>query len=482
MKKGDIVEAVIEAVEYPGTGISTVDSCRVLVKNVIPGQHVRLRILKKRSSGIQCRLLEVVEPSVLEKREKACRSFPECGGCLYQTMEYKDQLEMKEGQIRRLLEPFLEEDSCWEGIIPAPDEFRYRNKMEFSFGDAYKDGPLSLGLHKRNSAYDILTTEDCVLVHRDMGMILACVLEWCRENQLTHYHRVTHKGYLRHLLLRRSSATGEILVHLVTTGQEEHDLGPLAEKLLALKLEGSISGILHLINDAVSDVVRSDETRILYGKDYFFEEILNLTFKVTSFSFFQPNSLAAERLYGKVREYALFALNIAGSSRENMDGDSTAFYRTEGPESRPAAGCIYDLYSGTGTIAQLLAPVAESVTGVELVEEAVASARENARLNRLENCIFLQGDVLKVLDDLTEKPDLIILDPPRDGLHPKALAKILALQVPSVVYISCKATSLARDLPFFMEAGYHILRSCAVDQFCQTSHVETIVLLQKLNS
>ena len=296
MKKGDIVDAVVERVDYPGVGIAWVDDQQIRVKNVIPGQRIRLQIQKKRSSGIQARLLEVLEASPLETRDKACRSFPACGGCLYQTMEYQTQLEMKEEQILRLLQPFMNADTAWEGIIRSPIEFRYRNKMEFSFGDAYKGGPLCLGLHKRASTYDVLTTDDCALVHQDMDRILACVLEWCTEKQLPYYHRVTHKGYLRHLLLRRSFSSGEILVHLVTSGQEIHNLDPLVHRLLALPLEGRIVGILHMVNDAVSDVVRSDETKILYGNDFFYERILNLTFKVTSFSFFQPNSQAAERL------------------------------------------------------------------------------------------------------------------------------------------------------------------------------------------
>ena len=337
--------------------------------------------------------------------------------------------------------------------------------MEYSFGDAYKDGPLCLGLHRKASTYDILTADDCALVHPDMNRILSCVLAWCRKERLDYYHKITHKGYLRHLLLRRSFATGEMLVHLVTTGQEEHDLMPLTEELRKLPLEGSIAGILHLVNDSLSDVVQSDETRLLWGRDYFHETILDLTFKVTSFSFFQPNSPAAGRLYARVREYVLDALALPASEKEEAD------------DTRCKAGCIYDLYSGTGTIAQILSPVAGEVVGVELVPEAVASARENARLNHLENCTFLQGDVLKILDDLTVPPDLIVLDPPRDGLHPRALQKTLARQVPSIVYISCKATSLIRDLPSFLEKGYRVARACAVDQFCQTNHVETVCLL-----
>ena len=210
-------------------------------------------------------------------------------------------------------------------------------------------------------------------------------------------------------------------------------------------------GIMHIINDSLSDVVQSDETRILYGQDFFYETLLGLRFKISTFSFFQPNSLAAEVLYSIVREYI-------GDTKDKV---------------------VFDLYSGTGTIAQLAASVADEVIGVEIVEEAVEAAKQNAALNNLSNCKFIAGDVLKVLDDLTEKPDVIILDPPRDGIHPKALPKILSYGVDHIVYISCKATSLARDLPAFLAAGYKLEKACCVDQFCQTVHVETVVLLSK---
>ena len=249
--------------------------------------------------------------------------------------------------------------------------------------------------------------------------------------------------------LRRGSRTGEILVNLVTTSQEEYDLEPLKEALLALNLEGSIVGILHIINDSLSDVVKSDATRLLYGQDYFYEELLELRFKITPFSFFQPNSRGAEILYQTVREYI-------GDTKDKV---------------------VFDLYSGTGTIAQIAAAVAKQVIGVEIIPEAVEAAKENAAMNGITNCTFLADDVLKALDYITEKPDLIILDPPRDGVHPKALPKILDYGVERIVYISCKPSSLARDLAMFEAKGYRMEKCVAVDQFCQTVHVETVVLL-----
>ena len=451
MKKGQIYEGIIERVDFPNKGIVFVpdEEQYVTVKNGIPGQKIRFMINKFKRGNAEGRLLEVLEKSPLETREPVCSIFPTCGGCMYQTMPYEEQVKMKEGQIRRIMDPVVKGEYVFEGVKHSPKEFHYRNKMEFSFGDEFKDGPLSLGLHKKGSTYDVLTAGDCQLIHEDMDKILLCVLNYFKERSVSYYKKMQHVGYLRHLLLRRGDTTGEILVNLVTTTQEEYDLTPLVEELLALELEGKIVGILHILNDSLSDVVKSDETRILYGQDFFYEKLLGLEFKITPFSFFQPNSKGAEVLYETVREYI-------------GDIDNQV---------------VFDLFSGTGTIGQVLAPVAKKVIGVEIIEEAVEAAKENAVRNGLSNCRFIAGDVFKVLDEIEEKPDVIVLDPPRDGIHPKALPKILNYGVNKIVYISCKMTSLARDLEMMQLAGYRVEKMTAVDQFCETVHVETVVLL-----
>lgn len=456
MKKGQIYEGIIERVDFPNKGIVFVpeEEQYVTVKNGIPGQKIRFMINKFKRGNAEGRLLEVLEKSPLETREPVCSIFPACGGCMYQTMPYEEQVKMKEGQIRRIMDPIVKGEYLFEGVKHSPKEFHYRNKMEFSFGDEFKDGPLSLGLHKKGSTYDVLTAGDCQLVHEDMDKILLCVLNYFKERNVSYYKKMQHVGYLRHLLLRRGDTTGEILVNLVTTTQEEYDLTPLVEELLALELEGKIVGILHILNDSLSDVVKSDETRILYGQDFFYEKLLGLEFKITPFSFFQPNSKGAEVLYETVREYI-------------GDIDNQV---------------VFDLFSGTGTIGQVLAPVAKKVIGVEIIEEAVEAAKENAVRNGLSNCRFIAGDVFKVLDEIEEKPDVIVLDPPRDGIHPKALPKILNYGVDKIVYISCKMTSLARDLEMMQLAGYRVEKMTAVDQFCETVHVETVCLLSKLNA
>lgn len=477
MKKGQVLEGFVERVDFPNKGIVRVGEETVVVKNCLPGQKVKFGINKVRKGKAEGRLLEVLEKSPQETG-RPCSLFGICGGCTYLSLPYEEQLCIKEAQVKRLLDGVLgrqKESWRWEGIKGSPKAYEYRNKMEFTFGDAEKGGPLSLGMHKRGSFYDVVTVEDCELVDEDYRVILKAVREYFAEKKVCFFHRLSHKGYLRHLLLRKASKTGEILVALVTTsqmlwesyGESDDDwkegnqgrelIQGFADMLLALEKEGRLlgrfAGILHITNDSMADTVQSDRTDILYGQDYFYEELLGLKFKISTFSFFQTNSYGAEVLYRTVREYV---------------GDLGGTDKT-----------VFDLYSGTGTIAQLTAPVAGQVIGVEIVEEAVEAARQNAKDNGLTNCEFIAGDVLKVLAELTAKPDMIILDPPRDGIHPKALPRIIDYGVERIVYISCKATSLVRDLEVFLDRGYVVERAVAVDQFPWTANVETVVLLSR---
>lgn len=479
MKKGQIVTGIVERVDFPNKGIVNTDDGVCVVKNALPGQRVRAGVNKVRKGKAEGRLLEVEESSP-DETGSPCPHFGECGGCTYLSLPYEKQLAIKEAQVKRLLDSVLDRQaSPWsfEGIKGSPAQYGYRNKMEFSFGDAYKDGPLSLGMHKRGSFYDIVSVTDCQIVDGDYRKILRMTRE--HFDGCSFYHRLRHEGFLRHLLVRKAKKTGELLIALVTTtegispfaegnnenpkvsaaqGKEDHTLviEEWKEKLLALPLDGTIAGILHILNDSVADVVQSDETRVLYGQEFIEEELLGLKFKISTFSFFQTNSSGAEVLYETAREYV---------------GDLTEDTEANGK-------VVYDLYSGTGTIAQLMAPVAKKVIGVEIVEEAVEAAKKNAELNGLHNCKFIAGDVLKVLDTIEEKPDMIIVDPPRDGIHPKALSKIIAYNIPKLVYISCKPTSLVRDLEVFLESGYVVEKACCVDQFPWTANVETVILMQ----
>ena len=497
MKKGDLLEGVVTRVDYPGKGIVETPEGICIVKNVLPGQRIRLRVSKKRRGKAEGTLQEVLEKAPSE-RTAPCPHFGSCGGCMYLNLPFEEELELKKNQVESLLrgamkeasqlsgipEEELEVSRWFEGILPSPQEYEYRNKMEYTFGDEYKDGPLALGMHRRGGFYDIVTVDGCRITDPDFSLILRTTLDYFRKNPdscqspsdrpeadsaktdtlssssgtLPFYHRLRHTGYLRHLLVRKAAFTGEVLIDLVTTTQRQPALSGFANSLLELQekglLKGSIAGILHTKNDSPADVVVDQGTEVLYGKDFFTEELLGLRFKVTPFSFFQTNSHGAEVLYNTARSY-LSAGSEAGRDR----------------------GIVYDLYSGTGTIAQLMAPAASRVIGVEIVEEAVEAARINAVENGLTNCEFIAGDVLKVLDTIEQKPDTIILDPPRDGIHPKALPKILSYGVDNILYISCKPTSLARDLPAFIAAGYRPVRGVCVDQFPWTSSVETVCLL-----
>ncbi|MBD5454260.1 MAG: 23S rRNA (uracil(1939)-C(5))-methyltransferase RlmD [Lachnospiraceae bacterium] len=469
MKKGQIYEGYVERLDFPNKGIVRCEDEIAVVKNTIPGQKISFLVNKKRKGKAEGRLIETLQKADYEI-ESSCPHFGDCGGCSYQNLPYEKQLEIKKDQVLRLLRPIFEKqmllrgdngeidayiNRIFEGIKPSPVQTDYRNKMEFSFGDEYKDGPLALGMHKRGSFYDIVSVRNCRIVDQDYKSVLSCVLDYFAEKNMCYFHRIRHEGYLRHLLVRKAQKTGEMLIALVTTTQETHPLKPLVDKLLALPLEGKITGVIHIKNDSLADVVQSDETVILYGQDYFYEELLGLRFKISPFSFFQTNTLGAEVLYETVRD---FLGDISGEGKH----DKT----------------VFDLYSGTGTIAQLLAPVAKKVIGVEIVEEAVEAARQNAKLNGLDNCEFIAGDVLKVIDEISEKPDFIVLDPPRDGIHPKAIGKIIDYNVDRIVYVSCKPTSLARDLEVLLDGGYRIERAVAVDQFPGTYHVEVIIMMQ----
>lgn len=466
MKKGQVYEGTVERIDFPNKGIVILeDGKKVVVKNTLPGQKISFAVNKVRKGRGEGRLLEVLEKSPLELAEVPCKHFGACGGCTFLNLDYEKQKDLKEEQVRELLEPVCapyqeqrggrEFSDIFEGVKSSPRKFAYRNKMEFSFGDSFKDGPLCLGMHKRGSFHDIVTVTGCKIVDEDYSRILSAALSYFQKQNTSYYHKMRHTGYLRHLLVRKAIKTGEILVDLVTTGQidAEAEAGLLAgfcESLQQLELDGNIVGILHTRNDSLADAVINEGTHILYGQDYFYEEILGLRFRITPFSFFQTNSLGAEVLYETARDF------VADS------GDGKV---------------IYDLYSGTGTIAQILAPVAQKVIGVEIVEEAVKAAKENASLNGLHNCQFLAGDVFKVLDDIEEVPGFIVLDPPRDGIHPKALERIIRYGVEKMVYISCKPTSLARDLEVLQARGYMVERICCVDMFPFSANIETCVLL-----
>lgn len=384
----------------------------------------------------------------MEIRE-VCRDKDICGGCVYQGVPYEEQLSNKFGEVKGLLD---KKDIRYGELLPiegAPSRYGYRNKMEYTFGDMEKNGPMTLGMHKKKHFMSIVTVDQCQLVHEDFNVILRGVLEFASSRGYTHYHKKAHKGLMRHLIVRRGIRTGELLVNVVTSSEDGFDENAFVEMIRALPLENQVVGILRTINDRLADAVYCDELRVLWGRDYYNEEILGLKFKVSAFSFFQTNVDAVERLYS----YAVSLID----DFENKE--------------------VFDLYCGTGTITQVLARKAKEVIGVELVEEAVEAAKANAALNGLDNCRFLAGDVFEVLDSLPDKPEVIVVDPPRVGISSNALEKIIGYGVKQIVYISCNPKSLADNLYYMQYYGYEIKSVKPFDNFPGTKHVETVVQL-----
>jgi len=447
-KNKNTIEFIIDEVNFPNKGTAVVNGEAVKFKGGIKGQKVSAKISRRRRGNLEVKLNEVLEDSPLET-EMGCPHFGACGGCLYQKLPYEKEIEYKLNQVQRL---FDAEDIGVEieGIEKSPIVNGYRNKMEYTFGDEVKDGPLALGMHKRGRFYEVVNVDECNIVDKDFTTIRETVRGYFEGKNTPYFKKRSHKGVLRHLVIRKSASTGEILINIVTTSQENWDIEGFINMLLNIDgLNGKIAGILHSINDGLGDIVKADKLDILYGKDFIIEEILGLKFKVSPFSFFQTNTLGAEKLYSIAREFA-------GDIDDKV---------------------VFDLYSGTGTIAQIMAPVAKKVIGIEIVEEAVEKAQENARLNNISNVEFIAGDVLKAVDNLKERPDLIVIDPPRDGIHPKAINKIIDFSPEIFVYVSCNPVTLVRDLKVFREREYEIKKVKLMDMFPRTGHVESIIMM-----
>ena len=383
-----------------------------------------------------------------------CKHDAFCGGCIYQGTTYQEQLKTKENQVLNLLEEKGISPEKIDRIEGAPHQYRYRNKMEYTFGDMVKDGPMTLGMHKKGNFMSIITVDECQLVDEDFNRILSYTLAFAEDRGYKFYHKKTHKGLLRNLIIRKGVRTGQLLVNIVTSSQEHFDEDGFVKGLLALQLDNEIAGVLRTLNDNLADAVVCDSIKLLWGQDYYTEKLLGLSFKVSAFSFFQTNVEAVERLYSE-------ALALI----DRLEGKT-----------------VFDLYCGTGTISQIMALKAKNVIGIELVEEAVAAAKENARLNGLDNCHFIAGDVFKVLSDMEEKPDVIVVDPPRAGIQSKALDKILDYGVSQIVYISCNPKTMADNIKYMEYYGYRCVYLKPFDNFPFTKHVETVCLLTREKS
>lgn len=448
-KKKKFVELTIDDNIYSNKSIGYVEDMKIVAKGGIKGQKVEAQLGRKRSSHREGKIIKVLEKSPLET-ELGCPHKEECGGCSYQSLTYEKELELKTDMYLNLFEKEKIDGEKFMGIEPAPSMAEYRNKMEYTFGDEYRDGPLALGMNKKGKFFEVVEVNKCNIVDGDFTLLLERILSYSQDKDYKKYHRRSHQGFLRHLVLRKALTTGEILINLVTTSQDSLAEDFIEYVLASPGLQGEIVGIIQTENDGVADVVQADRVNMLYGRDYLRERILDLDFEISPFSFFQTNTFGAEKLYSIVRDFV-------GEGQNDI---------------------VFDLYSGTGTIAQILSPVCNKVVGIEIVEEAVDKARENARLNKLENVEFIAGDVLKEIDGLDYSPNLIIIDPPREGINPKAIDKILDFEPDTFVYVSCNPVSLCRDLKVFEARGYEIIKIKGMDMFPRTPHIETIVRLE----
>ncbi len=380
-----------------------------------------------------------------------CKHAKDCGGCLYQGIDYEEQRNLKGKEVLRLMKQKGISTDIFRGIEGSPQLYRYRNKMEYTFGDEVKGGPMTLGMHKRGQFMSVVTVDECQLVDEDFNRILQAVLDFAEQRGYSFYHKKSHRGLLRHLILRKGQHTEQLLINLVTTTQERFDDEAFLQLIRQLPLANRVVGVLHTYNDRLADAVYCDRLEILEGQDFYDETILGLKFRVSAFSFFQTNVLAVERLYAE-----------AISLIDQVEGKT-----------------VFDLYCGTGTITQRLALSAKEAIGVEIVEEAVETARKSAAENGLSNCKFIAGDVLKVLDELTEKPDVIVVDPPRAGIHPKAMQKILGYGVGQIVYISCNPKTLMENLDMAGLSGYEVSYLKAYDNFAFSKHIECVAVLSR---
>lgn len=426
-------EIKIESMKYPNIGIGYLNNKKIEIKRTLPDQKVLVQIRKNKG-----RLIEVLEKSP-DEIESPCPVFGLCGGCSYQNLEYDRELQLKEQSVKGLISGI-----SYEYLGIEQTKLRaYRNKMEYSFGDLYKNSPLSLGLRKRNSYYEIAPQDHCNIVDKDFIQILNFTQNYFRNTDETFYHKGTRTGALRHLVIRKGHFTGEILVNLVTTGNFYHKLENFTG-MLKLNLDGKITGIIHTLNDSVADVVRSDSQTLLCGRDFFYENLHGLKFKIYPYSFFQTNSFGANILYNIVKDFVIQC--------ENRDE-------------------ILDLYCGSGTIGQIISPLAGKVTGIDIAEQSIASAKENARENRINNIDFIRGDIKKISP---LKGDIVIADPPREGL---VNAPITDCNPRYIIYVSCNPATFVKDLANLK--GYRLKKLKLADMFPRTAHVEIIGLLEK---
>ncbi|GAB6189830.1 23S rRNA (uracil(1939)-C(5))-methyltransferase RlmD [Marinitoga arctica] len=377
-----------------------------------------------------------------------CDVFGKCGGCSYLDIEYEKQLNQKTEDILKILKDSNIEIKDYEGVLSSPLIYHYRNKMEYSFGNEFKDGPLTIGLRGKGKFYDVYSAKTCKIAPEDFGKIIEFSEKFFKDLPFRNYRK--HKGYLRHLVMRKGFKTNEILLNISTSSEEYHSyIEKWSEDVRNLNLEGKIVSIYHTITDSKATVVKPDNVRKLYGEDYFVENVLGINFKIGPFSFLQTNTLGSEILYSKVLDY--------------LDKDS---------------GIGLDLYCGAGTITLLMAKKLEKVVGVEIIKEAVNAAKENAKENNVKNVDFYLGDAKDVVKNLNIDFETVVVDPPRAGLHKNVINFIIENKFNNIIYVSCNPSNFARDMIYLKEI-YNIKKFVFVDMFPHTKHLESVALLER---
>jgi len=445
------VELRVDSLAYGGNGVARLNGFVVFVRRGLPGDLVRARVTTVKRNHAEAMAIDVLEPGP-ERVEAVCAHFGECGGCRFQDLAYEAQLRAKEDQVRDALARIGGiADPPLEPIVGAEAAFGYRNKLEYSFTQT-DSGP-ALGFHRAGRWDEVLEVERCWLT-TDLGNgIRDAVRDWAREERLRAYDQATHEGFLRHLVVREGRNTGQALVLLVTARGELPDRDHFVD---VLRRFPEVRSIQWAVNDGVSGVTTGLPAHVLYGEEWIEEELCGLRFRVRPNAFLQTNTTMAERLY----ELAAEASGLTGSET------------------------VYDLYCGIGTIALVLARGALGVWGVEVWEESVACAIENAELNGVGNAAFFAGDVGRSLEELAERAgpaDVVVVDPPRAGLQGRALRRIGELGAPRLVYVSCNPTTLAGDVKQLVSGyGYRLERARPVDMFPHTPHVETVSLLTRV--
>lgn len=452
-RPGDILDLTIETLAYGGQGLGHADGFVVFVRGAVPGDLARVRVTKRKRGFAEARLLELVQPSSL-RVAPACGHTESCGGCEWQTVDYDAQLEYKQRQVVESLQHIGGLDGfAVEPILGMDPPWRYRNKMEFSFGSD-GEGGLLLGLHRRGSWREIIELDDCRLTSGRVNEARRAVAEGCRALGLMPYSQVEHVGLLRHLVVREGLSSSDLLVNLFVRQHfaEENALAAFVAARVPL------TTFAVTVNAALADAAVGEETVFVDGPGFLREELAGVPLRVPAAAFLQTNSAMCTVLYETALRYA---------------------------DLRPD-DAVYDLYCGIGSLTLLLARHAGRVRGIELQEEAIVAARENARLNGADNTSFSAGDVRRLLKTpetmaLTgmETPRVVVVDPPRAGMAPKALARAASLGAERFVYVSCNPATLAGNGAALRELGYALTRVAPVDMFPQTHHIETVALFER---